>query len=85
MILIRFLIISICVLYIVRSLVRILLPMLFQGMVNNAQQHQQQQRRQQNSYQHKREGSIKIDHIPQPKKKHVPDSEGDFIDYEEIK
>jgi hypothetical protein len=77
---ISFLLISILVLYIIRTLVRILLPMLFQSFVNNAQQHQQQTRSQ--NYQ---EGKIKVDYVPEVKKGTIPDSEGDFVDYEEIK
>ena len=83
--LIRFLIISICSLYIIRSLVRILLPMLFQSVVNKAQE----QARQQQSYQHQQQprpdGKVKIDHMPDQRKSSVPDSEGEFVDYEEIK
>lgn len=88
MALIRFLFITIAVLYIVRSLARIFLPMLFQSVVNRAGQQAQQnyQQQQQRTQQPKREGSIKIDHIPQQNRKgSVPDSEGDFVDYEEIK
>lgn len=91
MLLIRFLIISICVLYIIRAVFRLLLPMLFQGLVNKAAQQAQQQQQgyQQNARQEQRrhEGTIKIDHIPQQQKRKgsVPDSEGDFVDYEEIK
>jgi len=80
MILLRFLLISILVIYILRSLVRILLPMLFQNFVNKAQQQNQQQYRSQSPP----EGKIKVDYIPKTKSQ-VPDSEGDFIDYEEIK
>ena len=80
MILLRFLLISILVIYILRSLVRILLPMLFQNFVNKAQQQNQQQYRSQTPP----EGKIKVDYIPKTKNQ-VPDSEGDFIDYEEIK
>jgi hypothetical protein len=80
MILLRFLLISILVIYILRSLVRILLPMLFQNFVNKAQQQNQQQYRSQTPP----EGKIKVDYIPKTKSQ-VPDSEGDFIDYEEIK
>jgi len=83
MILIRFLIIAICTLYIIRSLMRILLPMLFQGMVNKAQQQQQYQ--QQYRSQSNPDPRVKVDYIPDNKKQAVPDSEGDFIDYEEIK
>jgi hypothetical protein len=50
--------------------------------VNKAQQqHNQQQQRQSK----KPEGAIKVDFIPQGKKSAVPDSEGEFVDYEEIK
>jgi len=91
MILIRFLIISICILYIIRSLARIFLPMLFQNLVNKAT-HQQQQGRSHNYQQQQRqqqqrqnEGTVKIDHIPTGKKSKLPDTEGDFVDYEEIK
>ena len=80
MILLRFLLISILVIYILRSLVRILLPILFQNFVNKAQQQNQQQYRSQTPP----EGKIKVDYIPKTKSQ-VPDSEGDFIDYEEIK
>jgi flagellar basal body-associated protein FliL len=86
MILIRFLIITICVLYIVRSLARIFLPMLFQSVVNKAQQQHQQQYRQQQQQQYKRpEEKIRVDYVPPAKKSSVPDNEGDFIDYEEVK
>ncbi|MBK0378017.1 DUF4834 family protein [Mucilaginibacter segetis] len=82
MILIRFLIISICVLYILRSIVRIFLPMLFQSVVNKAQD----QSRQQQNYQQKRpDGRVKVDYVPEGRKSSVPDSEGEFVDYEEIK
>lgn len=84
MLLIRFLIISLCALYIIRSLVRIFLPMLFQGLVNKAQQQYQQQQQQQ--YQQQRPtGAVKVDYVPPAQKKTVPDSEGEFIDYEEVK
>jgi hypothetical protein len=77
---IRFLFIAILVLYIIRSLARLLLPMLFQSVVNKAQQGQQQQYRSQKAP----EGKVKVDYIPE-KKSSIPDSEGDFIDYEELK
>jgi len=79
---INFLLIAILVLYIIRSLARILLPMLFQKVVNNAQQHQQQSSSRSQST---KEGKIRVDYIPQTKKGSIPDSEGDFVDYEEIK
>lgn len=82
--LIRFLIIAICTLYIIRSLVRIFLPMLFQGMVNKAQQQYNNQNQQQ--YRQQRPtGSVKVDYMPPAQKNSIPDSEGEFIDYEEVK
>lgn len=83
MLLIRFLIISICILYIIRTLMRYLIPVLFQSVVNKAQQHAQQQ----HNYREpkKPEGAIKVDYIPEGKKSKLPDSEGEFVDYEEIK
>ncbi|HEX8023615.1 DUF4834 family protein [Mucilaginibacter sp.] len=84
MILIRFLIISICILYIIRSLARYLLPFLFESVVNKAQQQYQQQKHNYNEGP-KPDGKIRIDHVPQPKKGSVPDSEGEFVDYEEVK
>ncbi len=76
----RFLFIAILVLYIIRAAARLLLPMLFQSVVNKAQEGQQQQYQQR-----KPEGRITIDHIPEKPKNKIPDSAGDFIDYEEVK
>jgi hypothetical protein len=83
MLLIRFLIISICVLYIIRSLMRYLIPALFQSVINKAQQQAQQQ--QNYSAPRKPEGAIKVDYIPEGNKSKLPDSEGEFVDYEEVK
>ena len=85
--LLSFLISAILVLYIIRSLARILLPMLFQSVINKAQQQQQPNRGQQQNYQRQsqQETKIKVDYVPQGKKNTVPDSEGEFVDYEEIK
>jgi len=76
-----FLFIIIFVIYIVRSLIRLLLPMLFQKVVNKAQSGQQQSYRRQEQP----TGRIKVDYIPEGTKSKVPDSEGEFVDYEEIK
>lgn len=80
----RVLLITILVLYIIRQLAKILLPMFFQSVVNKAQE---QARGQQNYQQYKRpEGKVQIDHIPEGVNKgKVPDNEGEFVDYEEIK
>jgi hypothetical protein len=80
---IRFLFIAILVLYIIRSLVRLVLPMLFQSVVNKAQEHAQQQQHQYRAKQP--DGKVKVDYVPEKKKSSIPDSAGDFIDYEEVK
>jgi len=82
--LIDFLLVVIAVLYIIRLIARIVLPRIFQNLMNKAQQHQQthQQNYTQNT---NTTGKIKVDYIPQTPKSKIPDSEGDFIDYEEIK
>ncbi len=83
--LLSFLITSILVLYIIRSLARIFLPMLFQSAINKAQQqHHQPTGGQQNHNRSNTTGKIKVDYMPKSKGT-VPDSEGEFVDYEEIK
>ena len=81
MILIRFLLISIFILYLVRTVLRLLLPMFFQSVVNKAQQQYQQN----NTRQDPPTGRIKVDYIPEGKKSSVPDTEGEFVEYEEVK
>ena len=76
-----FIFIAILVIYIIRSIIRLVVPILFQKVVNKAQQGQQQNYQQSN----RATGTIRVDHIPQGKKNAVPDNEGEFIDYEEIK
>lgn len=79
----RFLLVSILIIYAIRALLRYLLPLLFQSMVNKAQQSQQGYSR---PNQQRPTGKINIDYIPQEAtKSKVPDTEGDFVEYEEIK
>ena len=83
---IRFLFITIGLLYIVRAIVRWALPMLFQSVINKAQQQQQQQQRNYRSTeQQKPTGRITVEYVPEHPKSKIPDNEGDFIDYEEVK
>ena len=77
-----FLFFAIITYYIIRAVLRIVLPMLFQKVVNKAQQ---QQNYQQNYKSNTQPDKIKVDYIPKAPKGSVPDSEGEFIDYEEIK
>lgn len=70
--------------YGIRALFRMLLPMLFQGLVNKAQQSQQNyQQPNQQQQQRRSEGTVRVDKIVKPKSS-IPDSEGDYIDYEEV-
>jgi len=80
----EFIFYAIIILYVIRSIIRLVLPMLFQSVVNKAQQGQQQSYRRQEST-GQPTGRIKVDYIPKGKKHSVPDSEGEFVDYEEIK
>ena len=82
--LLRFLFITIAILYIVRAIVRWLLPMLFQSVINKAQQ-QQNQQHQNYSRREQPTGRVKVDYMPENKKGKFPDNEGEFIDYEEVK
>jgi len=95
--LLDFLLFAILIYYIIRAVLRFLVPVLFEKAVNRAQQQQQQYRQpggqqryyDQSSYNQNVNTSekVKVDYVPpHPKKKgSVPDSEGEFIDYEEIK
>jgi len=90
---IDFLIGCIIVYYILKAILRYLLPVMFEKAVNRAQHQQQQYHQtggQQQQYYNRTTGTsdkVKVDYVPpQPKRKaSIPDSEGDFIDYEEIK
>lgn len=85
MLLIRFLIIFICILYMLRMLGRLLLPALFRGMVNKAQG-QQSNPTQNQADRRPKEGTVKVDYIPpNVYKSAVPDTEGEFVRYEEVK
>ena len=84
MILLKYLFITICVLWLLKMLARLLLPMLFQKIVRKAQQQSNPNYQQ---YNQAKEGEIHVDYIPPQKAKKSPkiDKAGDFVDYEEIK
>lgn len=85
-ILLEFLLTVIFILWVIKALVRFLLPMLFQNVVNKAQQQYQNQNQQRNyNSQSKPDEKVKVDYIPENNKPILPDTEGEFIDYEEIK
>ena len=86
--LLKFLIIAICVLYIIRVLARIFLPFLFKKAVHKMKEKmsQQQQAYQQTNNPEKPEGPLSVDFVPPtPKKKPKLDQAGDFVDYEDVK
>jgi len=81
---IKFIFITILVLWIIRMLIRLILPMLFSNLASKMQQQasgqaQQQQRRS------KPEGAISIDYMPPKPDQNKTDKLGDFVDYEEVK
>ena len=80
-----FLFFAIITYYIIRAVLRIVLPMLFQKVVNKAQQQQNYQQNYNSNTHSTQPDKIKVDYIPKSNKGSVPDSEGEFIDYEEIK
>jgi hypothetical protein len=87
--LLRFLIIAISIIYILRILGRIFLPFLFKKAVSKMQDkmHEQQQAYQNgNAATEKPQGTISVEFVPPaPKKKPKLDQAGDFVDYEELK
>jgi len=79
---IKFLIIAIIVLWVIRLLMRIIFPMV----VKNAFSKMQQQATGQQQRPVRPEGTISIDHMPKKeKRKGNADNLGDFVDYEEVK
>ncbi|KHJ39085.1 hypothetical protein PBAC_06850 [Pedobacter glucosidilyticus] len=83
--LLKFIIITICVLYILRVLARIFLPFLFKKAIHKMQEKMQQQQGGAYQQQTKPEGKITVDYIPPQKKEPKLDNAGDFVDYEEVK
>ena len=87
--LLRFLFITICVIYILRVLGRLFMPYLFKKAAEKMTEKMNNQAGQQANYQStnkKPEGTISVDYVP-PKEKKKPklDNAGDFVDYEEVK
>ena len=82
MALLKFLFITICILWLIKMIGRMLLPLFFQKMMTK-EQNQANQRYQQ---QHRSapDGRIRVDYMP-PKEKNIGDNASDFVDYEEIK
>ena len=84
MALLKFLFITICVLWLLKMVARILLPILFQKMVRKVQNHATQQYQQQQQ-QPRPDGKVKIDFVPPRPKDEKINKAGDFVEYEEVK
>ncbi|MCD0487550.1 DUF4834 family protein [Pedobacter sp. MC2016-14] len=82
--LIKFIFITILILWIIRVIIRLIFPVVLKSMFSKMQQQaghngptQQQSR--------KPEGAVSIDYMPPKNKKGNADKLGDFVDYEEVK
>ena len=84
MVLIKFILITIIILWIIRILIRLIVPMVLKNMFSNVQQQAANSQNGQ-QYDRKPEGSISIDYMPKQDKKGNADKLGDFVDYEEVK
>ncbi len=82
MALLKFLFIAICVLWLLKMVARVLLPVFFQKMMTKAQNQANQRYQQQHNP--APDGRIRVDYMP-PKEKNPSDDAGDFVEYEEIK
>ena len=82
MLLLKILFITICVLWLLRMVARVLLPMFFQKLMTKAQNQTNQRYQQQN--QNSPDGRIRVEYMP-PKEKSRGENSGDFVDYEEVK
>ena len=81
--LIKFIFIAIMVLWVIRMLIRLILPMLFNNLASKMQSQASGQQQQQRKS--KPEGSISIDYMPPKPDQGKTDKLGDFVDYEEVK
>ncbi len=84
MALLKFLIISILIMWLIKMIARLLLPALFKKIINKAQQNVNTQQQQQERP--RPVGKISVDYVPpKDKEARAADKAGDFIDYEEVK
>lgn len=85
----KFILTVLLIIMVLRSLSRLLMPLMVKQVVKKAQQNMYDQYRQQDTYQNRGEGKIHVDYVP-PKKKRffgsgkMKSNTGDFVDYEEV-
>lgn len=83
--LIKFIFITIMVLWLIRLLLRLIFPLVLKNMFSKMQQTAADPRQQQQQRRRAPEGSINIDYVPPQPKKGNADKLGDFVEYEEVK
>ena len=81
---IKFLFVSILILWIIRVLLRLVFPLVLRNIFGKMQQQQAGANTQQQKS-NKPEGSISIDYVPPQPKQGNADKLGDFVEYEEVK
>jgi hypothetical protein len=80
---IKFLFITILILWVIRLLLRLVFPMVLKSIFGKMQEQASAQNTQRPSS--KPEGSISIDYVPPQQKHGNSDKLGDFVEYEEVK
>jgi hypothetical protein len=80
---VKFLFITILILWIIRVLLRLVFPMVLKSVFGKMQEQAGQNSQQRSSS--KPEGSISIDYVPPQPKHGNADKLGDFVEYEEVK
>lgn len=79
---IKFILITLLIFYILKIILRLVFPMVLRSLFSKVQQQAGNQGKQHRT---KPEGSISIDYMPPSPKTGKTDKLGDFVDYEELK
>ena len=82
MALFKYIFIVVLVIWIIRTLLRLIFPVILRNAFGNVQN---QAAGQQQTRNNRQEGSISIDYMPKKEKTGNADKLGDFVDYEEVK
>lgn len=84
--LIKFLIICFCIYLILKWILKPVLRILFSRMVEDFVRKHTNGQYSHESRQKRKEGNIRVDYAPSEKKNQkIPDNEGEYIDFEEVK
>ncbi len=79
---IKFILITLLIIYIVRIILRLVFPLILKSMLSKVQQQGAGEPQERSK---KAEGSISIDYMPPSPQNRKSDKLGDFVDYEELK